>query len=48
MTYAGFFKNIFSELPVADWSYADRAANFCYNVSCSSAYLAALFQPPRV
>ncbi|HOY03968.1 MAG TPA: hypothetical protein PLO67_01125 [Saprospiraceae bacterium] len=47
MTYAGFFKNTFSELTVVDWSYADRAANFCYNTPCSSAHPAALFQPPR-
>ena len=47
MTYTGFFKNTFTELPAPDWSYDRRAANFCYNVPSTSAHLSTLFQPPR-
>lgn len=46
MTYAGFFKNTFSELSAFDWLYADRASNFCYDAPCTSAHLEALFRPP--
>lgn len=48
MTFAGFFKHTFSELPVPDWSYDRRAANFFYNAPSTSAYVNTLFQPPRV
>jgi hypothetical protein len=48
MTYAGFFKNTFAQLPAPDWSYDRRAANFCYNAPSTSAHLSILFQPPRV
>ncbi|MDO8367368.1 MAG: hypothetical protein Q7T20_11255 [Saprospiraceae bacterium] len=48
MTYAGFFKSTFTELPAPDWSYDRRAANFCYGAPDTSAHLTALFQPPRV
>lgn len=45
---AGCVKNISAEMSqVADWSGADRAANFCYQPPSTSAHLAALFQPPR-
>jgi hypothetical protein len=47
MTFSGFFKNTFTELPLPDWSYDRRAANFCYNVPSTSAHLSTLFQPPR-
>jgi len=48
MTYTGFFKNTFTELPAPDWSYERRASNFCYNTPSTSAHLSILFQPPRV
>lgn len=48
MTYSGFFKHTFAELPATDWSYERRASNFCYNTPSTSAHLTTLFQPPRV
>ncbi|HRI59368.1 MAG TPA: hypothetical protein PK228_06585 [Saprospiraceae bacterium] len=46
ITHAGFFKNTFAESSAPDWSCDRRAAIFCYQASCTSAHLAALFRPP--
>lgn len=46
--HASFFKNDCIELSAPDWLYDRQAANFCYRAPCTSAHLAALFQPPRI
>ena len=44
---AGFFKNTVVELLASNWLLTERTAHFCYSAPCTSAHLAALFQPPR-